>query len=108
GLDLAKTSVDDDGRLIKHLDFTGAGFFVNADPAAPGAPTDTHGTQVTDIIASSNNIFLGVAPDSDIYYGAVGIDHTHLAAIDYLYRAYGVAQFNMSLFSVQETASNDQ
>ena len=62
---------------------------------------------VTDVTASNNATYLGVANQSNVYMGAFGAssgvqadsDKSMIAGLSYYYRQYGVAQFNMSFFS---------
>jgi subtilisin family serine protease len=102
GIDLGKTRLDDDGRLIKNLNFQGLSTPVGVEPpavnAGAGAPLVTdHATLVGDVIGSSHATFTGLAPGSRIYTAATDSNASIFAGIEYFSRTESVGIFNMSL-----------
>ncbi|HUT58575.1 MAG TPA: S8/S53 family peptidase [Phycisphaerae bacterium] len=99
-------------RLIEEWDFRGK---------APGDGPDVivqtgtdgawHGTYVTEIMASANGNFTGVATEADIYYANIGGGNNTVwynsfrCASDWLYRNHNVSIFNFSAYLLD--ADND-
>jgi hypothetical protein len=115
GVDLAKTSLDEDGRLIKNLNFQGLAAPVGAEPpavnAGAGAPLVTdHATLVADVVGSSHATYKGVAPGSRIFAAATDSNASILAGVEYYSRAETVGIFNLSLGgparSIADTATH--
>jgi hypothetical protein len=113
GIDPAKTRLDEDGRLIKNLNFLGLSAPVAAEPPAVNAGggaaivTD-HATLVGDVIGSSHATYTGVAPGSRIFSAATDDDASIFAGVEYYSRAEAVGIFNLSLggpaVSIRDTA----
>lgn len=94
GIDLSKYHFS--GRLIKDRDFTASSPPLGADPPLASGTND-HGTLVSDVIASSDATFTGVAPGADLYVGWIDNGANALfASLDWYERQYGVHLFNHS------------
>jgi hypothetical protein len=96
-VDTSKTMLDEDGRLIKNLDFTGLSPQIGAEPPAAGAKVNDHATLVADIIGSSHATYTGIAPASDLYIATTNTNDSIVGAIEYYHRVESVGIFNMSL-----------
>jgi hypothetical protein len=97
GIDLTKTDIDDEGRLISNLNFTGTfpGF---VGPLAPAGPSD-HATLVGEVAASNDPVYTGVANKANLYVAATGDEPSIKYAIDSYFTVNGVTLFNMSQFT---------
>lgn len=99
GVDTTKTTIDDDGRLAKNLNFIGVATPVAAEPANVGGTTSAHATQVTDIVGSSHNTYTGVAPGARMYVGAIQTNAEVFGATVWYNDTNSVGIFNYSLGS---------
>ncbi len=92
-------NLDEEGRLIKILNFRNTSGVVMSDPTdAPYYQNNpTHTANVAKIIADSNATYTGVAPAAMVYSGAASSYSQWFSSVDWLYRGHGVALFHFSM-----------